>query len=519
MKMSTLQRLKASILTGIVAITGLILGVLFASSWEWTATSDASGPGAVRALPGTMVGVEPASLPLTVDERGTSPFVAVAQRMLPAVVHIQVKTQLRSRGEAFGLGPEFREFFGMPDDRFHRDLRQTSSSGSGFIIDRDGTILTNNHVVENADEITVVLADKREVPAKVIGLDPETDLAVLQIELEIPADHVAPLGNSDDLRVGDWAIAIGNPYGLEQSLTVGVISATGRANLSISGGAPVFQNFIQTDASINFGNSGGPLMNIRGEVIGINTAINSRGQGIGFAIPMNMARQVVDDLKSRGSVQRGYLGMVPRELTADLRDALDLESGVRGIFVDSVQEGTPAAEGDLKAGDVVLEWDSHAIVDVADFRMRVAQTRPGEKVKARVIRDGKEKTLSFELADRAEALASGGQPQRSIPQAAPSDPLGLDVRVADDPTLLQRYGLNADLVAREGGVVIVGLRRDSPARGKLAEGDVITRIDRARILSVKDYREAVEKLAGDQRTVLVHIVRGERTTIEAVPLK
>lgn len=516
MKMSTLQRLKASILKAIVAITFLILGVLFASSWEWTAESGAASPAA------TYGGVElqPASLPLTIDDRGTSPFVAVAERMLPAVVHIKVTTKLPPRGQNFGFGPEMRDFFGLPDDRFHRDIEETSSSGSGFIVDGDGTILTNNHVVENADEIVVVLSDKREIPGRVLGLDPETDLAVVKVDESFPADHVAPLGDSEDLRVGDWAIAIGNPYGLEQSLTVGVVSATGRANLNISGGAPIFQNFIQTDASINFGNSGGPLMNIKGEVIGINTAINSRGQGIGFAIPVNMARQVLLDIKERGAVVRGYLGMVPRELSSDMRDGLGLDASVRGILVDSVQDGTPAADGELVAGDVIVQWDGHDLADVPDFRMRVAQTRPGEKVKARIIRDGKEKTLNFVLADRAEAMASAGagQPLRQAPQPADEAPLGVEVASIDDERLLQRYGLDEELVRREGGVLVTGIRRDSPARGKLAEGDVITRIDRVRIGGLKDFRDAESELAGEGKTVLIHIIRGGRSTIEAVPL-
>jgi len=453
MKTETLRRIKASILTGIVAITCLILGVLFASSWEWTASATAQGDRAL--LRGGDAEVVPVSLPLTVDDRGTSPFVAVAQRMLPAVVHIKVQAEPRIDGQAFGM-PGLRDFFGMPDDRFHRDLGPVSSSGSGFIVGEDGTILTNNHVVEDADEITVVLADKREVPGRVLGLDPETDLAVVKVDMEFPVDHVAPLGDSDDLRVGDWAIAIGNPYGLEQSLTVGVVSATGRANLSISGGAPVFQNFIQTDASINFGNSGGPLMNIRGEVIGINTAINSRGQGIGFAIPINMARQVMADLKERGAVVRGYLGMVPRELTGDLRSGLGLDEDLRGIFVDSVQDGTPAAAGELAAGDVIVEWNGHAVADVPGFRLGVARTRPGEKVKARVIRDGKEKTLSFVLADRAEAMAAAGQAPLVAPDAGQPDPLGLEVAGLDDARLLQRYQVDEELARREGGVPVTG---------------------------------------------------------------
>ena len=251
-----------------------LLGILYASGRQWTAPTQAeelAGPRDARAL--------------FVDSQGTSPFVEVAQRMLPTVVHIKVREQSVPQGQSL-FEDRWHEFFGLPGSPNSQPRRrEVSSSGSGFIFDEQGHVLTNNHVVADADEITVVLSDGAEFEAEIVGTDPETDLAVIRVDHGFDRDHVAVLGDSDAIRVGDWAIALGNPLGLDQTLTVGVISAKGRANLNISGGAPIFQNFIQTDAAINFGNSGGPLVNIRGEVIGINTAINAMGQGIGFAHP------------------------------------------------------------------------------------------------------------------------------------------------------------------------------------------------------------------------------------------
>jgi serine protease Do len=513
MKTEHLPFIKATILTGIVATSGLIIGVIFASSMGWTSQSLAAFlPGGSS---GSTVGgfIQQASLPLTVDDRGSSPFVAVAERLMPSVVHIKVTTTLQRQGsDLFGFGPEL---FGIPNDRFHQDMEEMNSSGSGVIIDNDGYILTNNHVVERASELTVVLSDKQEVKGTVVGTDPETDVAVVKIDAGYAKGRAAQLGNSDDVRIGDWAIAIGSPYGLEQTLTVGVISAKGRANLNIGGGGPVFQNFFQTDAAINFGNSGGPLLNIHGQIVAINTAVNAQAQGIGFAIPVNMARKVYEDLRDHGSVTRGYLGMVPRELSADLKKAMGLDEQVKGVFVDSVQEDGPAAAGGLQDGDVVLSWDGQTVEDVGDFRMRVAQTSPGKSAKARILRDGDEKTLSFTLGDRALAMkdepGAGGAP-------VPAEPAKLGLKVAEvDDNYIDRYKLSEDLVTRSGGVVITSLAPDSPARRQLRAGDVITRLDRTPIRSVKDFVSAERELK-DKSAVLVHVIRGNRKTIEAIDL-
>jgi serine protease Do len=389
------------------------------------------------------------------------------------------------------------------------------SSGSGFIISDDGYILTNNHVVEGATRIMVVLADDREVPGEVIGLDPETDVAVIKIDEKLEPAQVAPIGSSSSLKVGQWAIAIGNPYGLEHSLTVGVVSATGRANLNIAGGAPVYQNFIQTDASINFGNSGGPLVNIRGEVIGINTAINPMGQGLGFAIPIDLARNVYTDLIEYGSVERGYLGMVPEELNDEYKQALDIDEDAGGILVTRVDNKTPAAEGGLMAGDVITAWQNSPVTDVNDFRMRVAQGRPNDNVSATVFRDGKSIELSFVLGRRSEYLpAKNSQGKRVVEPEKPI--LGLKI-VELNESSIKRYGLeDSKILDLDQGVIVAEIGNFSPARGKLSVGDVITKIDRTRIKTVEDFLKAEKQIAEQDKTVLFHIIRSSSSTIVAI---
>jgi Do/DeqQ family serine protease len=438
----------------------------------------------------------------------------VAKQLLPTVVYIKIT----SRVADMHLG--IPGFMGIPMDEFHKGLEELTSSGSGFIIDQEGYILTNSHVIESALSISVVLSDGREFDAELIGSDPETDVALIKIDESFEEDHVAILGQSVSVEVGEWAIAIGNPLGLEQSLTVGVISATGRRNLDIAGGAPIFQNFIQTDASINLGNSGGPLVNIRGEVIGVNTAVNSHGQGLGFAIPVDMAKRVVTDLRSRGTVSRGYLGMVPRALEDDLCEALDLPAGSNGVFVDSVQEGMPADRGGLMPSDVILEWQGVPLKDVQDFRLRVADALPGSKQKALILRSGKRKSLTFTLGDRSVSLSQPLEmiPRNVEPESDPeSEPHWLGLGIADLDTrefahLLPEVG---NLPAK-GGALVVSIERHSPAAEKLTTGDIITRIDRFRVSNLDDYRRALAELQEREKAVLIHILRAGRATVVAV---
>jgi len=320
-----------------------------------------AGLDASRAPAGTTAAVAASSsaAALAVPE---SPFVSVVEKTLPAVVFIDVKKTVSGGDSGDPQEEMLRRFFGH-DDNGNGRPRTTPSSGSGFIIDTEGHILTNNHVVRDASDITVTLNDHRTYKAKVVGTDPETDVAVIKIA----GDHlpVLPLGDSDQLRVGDWAIAIGNPLGqLRGSVTVGIVSAQGRTDLNIWGGTPTFQDFIQTDASINFGNSGGPLCNIHGEAIGINTAINTSGQGIGFAIPINLAKHVADQLLASGKVQRAWLGIQLAELTPELAEGFGLAAVQQGILVQNVLPGTPADRAGLRRNDVIVEFNGQPVLDV-----------------------------------------------------------------------------------------------------------------------------------------------------------
>src|SRR5499425_392493 len=301
-------------------------------------------------------------------------FTSVADRVTPAVVNVSVKPKKGAPGEG---GPpseneqRFREFFG-PElyERFFRrraPREDVRAAGSGVIVDPRGFILTNAHVVENAAEIEVRLSDDRKFPGKVVGRDPKTDLAIVKIEAGASALPVAELGDSDKLRIGQWAIAIGNPFGLDRTVTVGIISATARTRVGLA----TYENFIQTDASINPGNSGGPLLNLDGRVIGVNTAIVASGQGIGFAIPINMAREVMRQLIARGRVVRGWLGIVIQDMNDDLAQSFGVrEKG--GVLVADVMRGGPADSGGLRPGDVIVEFGGSPIKEVPDLQRRVA---------------------------------------------------------------------------------------------------------------------------------------------------
>jgi len=441
-------------------------------------------------------------LPASNDEKPLlsgfeSPFVAVAEKLKPSVVNITVH-------KSVGDLNQFHNF----DELWGRTHPEVTSSGSGVIVDQRGHVVTNQHVVENANRILVTLADGSEREAQLVGADPETDVALLDIGA-VSAEMVAELGNSDAIRIGEWAVAMGNPLGLDWTLTVGVISAIGRSDLLISGGGPVFQDFIQTDASINFGNSGGPLTNIRGQVVGINAAVNTSGQGIGFAIPINMVREVISQLLEGGVVRRGYLGMVPVELDPLKAEALQLDEEVKGIFVESVSPGTPADQGGLEGSDVIIALDGEPVSDVADFRMRVARHLPGEMLSLTVLRNGREKVLSFALADRSEYLASA----RSLPAGGTEAWMGIAVAGLDSP-----QGGRMDLEV-DRGVLIINVETDSPAEGKLREGDVIVRIDGEPVTSIEEWRTATTNLRGVNRAVLVMFYSQGKGSSRFVALK
>ena len=333
-------------------------------------------------------------------------FVDVAQHVRPAVVHLGTIQKAKSRrGPNVPPGnddPFFRDFFNQffgsegPDSR--SEFRRPGL-GSGVIIDKRGLVLTNFHVVKGADEILIRLYDKREYRGQILGTDPKTDLAVVKFQ----PDHeitVASLGNSDALRVGEWAIAIGNPFGLDQTVTVGVISATGRSDVGIA----TYENFIQTDASINPGNSGGPLVNLKGQVIGVNTAIVAAGQGIGFAIPINMVKRVVDQLVDKGKVVRGWLGVALQPLSPDLAQSLGL-AGTNGAVVGSTITGSPAAQAGLQQGDVIVAYDNTPVDDYRHVQRLVAETRVGKSVTLQIVRKKQKMDLAVTIAEVPDETA------------------------------------------------------------------------------------------------------------------
>ena len=338
-------------------------------------------------------------------------FVDVAQHVRPAVVHLGTIQRAKSRrGPNLPQGnddPFFRDFFNQffgsegPDSR--SEFRRPGL-GSGVIIDKRGLVLTNFHVVKGADEILIRLSDKREYRGQILGTDPKTDLAVVKFHPDQEIT-VASLGNSDALRVGEWAIAIGNPFGLDQTVTVGVISATGRSDVGIA----TYENFIQTDASINPGNSGGPLVNLKGQVIGINTAIVAAGQGIGFAIPINMVKRVVDQLVDKGKVVRGWLGVALQPLSPDLAQSLGL-AGTNGAVVGSTITGSPAAQAGLQQGDVIIAYDSTPVDDYRHVQRLVAETRVGKSVTLQIVRKKQKMDVAVTIAEVPDDTARRAGP-------------------------------------------------------------------------------------------------------------
>ena len=428
---------------------------------------------------------------------------SIVSKVAPAVVNISTVRVVRGPGPVFKYffgpfeeGDPFKEFF----ERFFGDIPQREfrqkSLGSGFIISKDGYILTNNHVVEKATEIRVRLLNKEQFEAKVIGRDPKTDIALIKIK----ANHslsAATLGDSDALRVGDWVIAIGNPFGLGHTVTVGIISAKER----IIGAGP-YDNFLQTDAAINPGNSGGPLVNLEGKVVGINTAIVAQAQGIGFAIPINMAKYILSQLKERGKVMRGWLGVMIQEVTPEIAHALGLKE-VKGALVADVTPGSPADKADIRRGDVIIEYNGKKIEEMNELPRLVANTPVGKSVPIKIWRNGKIKQLTVKVGELEEKVAKGER------RYAPQD-LGLKVEELT-PYLAQRLG-----VKRIHGVIITYVVPGSPAHeAGLSRGDIILKINRHPIEDLNDYQEVINSAKpGD--TLLFLIERREGTLFVAL---
>ncbi len=425
-------------------------------------------------------------------------FADLAEAVGPTVVNVKItrleKTQFPNMPqiEEGPFGEMFKRFFGDMPQQPHQF--RSHGAGSGVIIDGDGTILTNNHVVEGAQEITVTLSDKREYKARVIGRDPKTDLAVIRLEGKGPFS-AAKLGDSEALRVGDWVLAVGNPFGLTNTVTSGIVSAKGR----IIGAGP-YDDFIQTDAPINPGNSGGPLFNMSGEVVGIATAIIPNGQGIGFAIPVNTAKMLLPQLVAKGSVTRGYLGVNIQNITDDLAASLNLKSK-KGALVSEVVQGSPAEKAGVKRGDVIVACDKKEIADSHELASLVATLPVGNQVPLRVIRDGKETTLNVKIATLKDREAAVGKAAEETPQGK----WGLQLQDLS-PEAAREAGLELGQ-----GVVVASVRPGSPAEeATLHKGDIVLEVNRQPVKSVEDMKAKMAQ-SGDKGQALLLIQRGRNT--------
>lgn len=432
-------------------------------------------------------------------------FADLAKNLKPTVVNIStaktIKPQRpfsRRSPSPFGNDP-FEDFF----ERFFGDMPQRSyrekSLGSGFIISDEGYILTNGHVVSGADEIKVKLSDGREFKGEIKGLDEKLDIGLIKINAN---DHlpVATLGDSDRIRVGEWVLAIGNPFGLAQTVTAGIVSAVGR----VIGSGP-YDDFIQTDASINPGNSGGPLFNTKGEVIGINTAIVAGGQGIGFAIPVNMAKSIVTQLKEKGRVTRGWLGVVVQPITPELAQSFGIE-GKNGALVSEVLKDGPADKAGLKAGDIILEFDGKKINEMNDLPRIVAGTPVGKKVNMRIIRDGKQQDLTATIERLKEEAGEG------TGSTAP-DKLGMSVGQLT-PELAAKLGAKETK-----GVVVTDVKPGGLAdEAGIMRGDMIREINGVKVSSIEEYNKALESLKKGG-VIRLLLRRGESSMYVALKLE
>ena len=409
-------------------------------------------------------------------------FVEVAKKVQPAVVNVTTEKTITMRpwerfGDDFFKGSPFEDFFrgfGSPQEKGKEFRQKQRSGGSGVIVDKEGYILTNNHVVEGADKVKVQLNDGREFTATVKGQDSRTDLAVLQIKAkDLPS---ASLGDSDKLEVGEWAIAIGSPFGLEHTVTVGVISAKGRSGL----GTGTYEDFIQTDASINPGNSGGPLINIDGEVIGINAMIIQPGTGIGFAIPINMAKQILNDLIKHGKVVRPWLGISVQDLTPEMMEHFKVKEK-EGVLVGQIYPETGAEKGGLVSGDIIKSLDDKTIKNVNELVKEIQKKKVGQKVKLNIIRDGKPTTIEVTLTSMPEKPEAAKEKEVE-------EKMGASVQELT-PQLALRYRISG--IKR--GVVVVGVEGGSLADEMgLEEGDVILEINRKKIETMKDFEKAMK---------------------------
>ena len=445
--------------------------------------------------------------------RDSQVFVSLAEKLMPATVNISTSTAPKRKMQQYHnfQGDErLREFFG--DDFFERFFDQmpqgdtpSKSLGSGFIIDKEGYIITNNHVIEGADEIRVKLSDQEEFEATIVGKDKKTDIALIKIAPP-PGLPVVTLGDSDSLKVGEWVMAIGNPFGLDQTVTVGIVSAKWRKL-----GMGPYEDFIQTDAAINQGNSGGPLFNTRGEVVGVNTAIFSTSGGnigIGFATPINLAKSVVKQLKEKGRVVRGWLGVIVQTVTPDLAKSFGLDQK-EGALVADIDAAGPAATAGIRKGDIIVAFNGTPIKEMDQLPLLVAQTPVGSKGELTIIRDGKKISKAVEIGELKD--------EEGIAQAdeGGSDDIGMELSDITD-ALARRY----DIEEAE-GVLVTFVEPASPAaQAGVRPGDVITQVNRKDILNLEDYNKCLSDARKQKKDkILLLIARGETSQFVVIDLE
>jgi serine protease Do len=460
-----------------IALVCVAAGIFLTAGLDLTKDTSASDPSLSAMVPGS--------------------FTEVAQAVSPAVVNIRAEKVVKGAGSVFrhfqsphGEGDPFQDFFG----RFFGDMPEREfkerSLGSGFFIDEQGHIVTNNHVIENADKIKVKLNNGKEYDAEIVGRDPKTDIALVKAE-GLSGFHAVELGDSDALKVGEWVVAIGSPFGLEHTVTAGIVSAKGR----VIGSGP-YDDFIQTDASINPGNSGGPLVNMKGKVVGINTAIVSRSGGnvgIGFAIPANLARDIIEQLKESGSVTRGWLGVSIQDLTPELAEYYGVKDG-KGALVGEVFEGDPADKAGIKAKDVIISVDGEQIEDSRDLSRTIAQVPVDKKVTIKVLRNGKERSFGVQIVKRTEE-------KETVAAKGPSEEKDLGMSVSSiTPELARQLG-----ISETEGVVVIAVEDGGPAnQAEVEEGDLILEIDHKPIKTIEDYQEQTGKVKeGETVSLLV----------------
>ncbi len=451
--------------------------------------------------------VQVASAVSPADPRNPSSFADLVDRLKPAVVNISTTKTIRSGGSPFSSpfndeGSPFERYFWGDEffDRFFGDAPRREfkkkSLGSGFIISTDGYIFTNNHVVEQADKILVKLSDGKEFEARIIGKDAKTDIALIKIKPTVNLP-VVEIGDSDKLRVGEWVLAIGNPFGLEQTVTAGIVSAKGRVI-----GAGPYDNFIQTDASINPGNSGGPLFNMEGKVIGINTAIVSQGQGIGFAIPVGMAKTILPDLKTKGKVSRGWLGVSVQDLPEDIAKSMK-QKDRQGALVAEVFRGDPASNAGIKPGDIIVEVNGKKVLNSHELLLMIATFHVGDRVDIKLLRGNRLMNVTVPVAERTDRTEFAARnPSR--------DDYGMVVRDIT-PEIAQYLGLSSRT-----GVIVTDVKEGSPADDVgLQPQDVILQVNRVKIASQKDYLKEMSRKEA-KKNILLLVKRGPSTFFVAL---